>query len=173
MNEYARRVELCVAHCAQWGVSVTFEEAPVEDARFRRGPESAHLWWADEPSERRVIFSGDRLRPASYDGLSILHELHHLLHGVEPSESDEHGSELVALGWYTARYLRLPSRAWWSLFYVPYYGTDGRLLADAEPWYESSPSERRRRIERSFTVAVARGVLTPAGIPTFRRPAPP
>ncbi len=111
---------------------------------------------------RTVVWSSEELKkPEQLCGL--VHELAHVLLGVNPSNSDEVHSEMLALEAAHHAYLGLTQDVidnWFTAFNINDKGTT---------WFQASWSQRLDVMHSSRRCALRKGLINAEGYPTFHR----
>lgn len=145
-----------------WGIPVRFKEPVEKDFRneYHRGPDRSWIYWP-----KRTIYWPE---PEKNDNAqSLLHELSHCVVGTYPVDVDEIDGGLLAFQLLSSRHLHL--REWFR--WAQTFNVNGDT---ADPYdfvtYDTRSHRQRSKILRdSFKGAIAAGILTPQGAPTFKK----
>lgn len=138
-------------YIARWGVPVV-ADGPVT----HRAPYSMFggIHW---PTRTIVAMVADSDDWSPWYGCLLVHELSHVLVGVEPDEVDEVGSSMLALDHIGCRLLKLDWSNWMQEYEV-----------DGQHWSLMTKRARADALYESRVVARAVGLLDERGRPTFK-----
>jgi len=159
-------LERVVRYCRRWGVSLCTSldvVPPMRHAEWSPGPIFGGIWWRTAT----IWFPLTGVVPSDLRApCALLHELAHCLQRTRPGDVDEQRSGILAFEDASTRWLRM-GRAWKR--WMAGYGLK-MPSGESEEWRTAPRATKRSVLRASCRRAVARGLLTPEGRPTFRLP---
>ena len=158
----AAELRAVLRYAERWGVKIEFRahHAPHDHAR-----RASHIYSvstdtiSDIDWNTRTVWFGDDLKDAK-QRCALLHEINHVVVGIDPDSVEEVDSGMLALDYYVARSAKLSGwRAWMNTY----------TLIEGE-WPTVSTQERSKALVDSFWGAIRAGLMNPrTGRPTYRR----
>lgn len=127
--------------------------------------------WAIEPKPGLVA--------SDNDVWYLVHEISHILVNVDPDDVDEVHSPMLAMDYYAGRHLGLSGwDNWMADFTLPEMEMVARSVEVGDPpllrsceWKDVDAKVQAHLLEQSLGHAIAKGLLTEDGTPTFNRAA--
>ncbi len=167
-------------YAKDWGIQIVSDLGAPTRAYTHDGPGLFGIHW---PS--RKIIEPFATRPkrepvaTDSDAWYLIHEISHVLLNVDPEEVDEISSAIIALDHHAGRHLGVAGwDGWMADFTLPTMAMVARdpddqsssLLRSCE-WKDVDAKVQAHLLEQSLGHAVAKGLLTEDGTPTFNRAA--
>lgn len=144
------------------------------------GPGIFSIHWPSRQIVEPIATVQKRGRVATdSDRWCLVHEISHILVNVDPDDVDEIHSPMLAMDYYSGQYLGLSGWAdWMDDFTLPEMEMVARpdevgdipLLRSCE-WGDVDKTVQERLLGESLGHAIAKGLLTEDGTPTFNRAA--
>jgi len=149
------------AYCERWGIRIDIRD---NVAWTHDGPGMFGLHW---PSRTIVMPSDQDVAMQSNDAMYLVHEVSHVLAGEDPREVNETQSAMLALDFYACKHLRLGGWGRWMQGFAAQLEGTSLATKDGEDWPDLPTRVRGELMRASLAQAVALGLLTERGEPTF------
>lgn len=165
-------------YAKDWGIKIAGDAggwtSPSSRPWTHDGPGIFSIHWPSRKVVEPIATAPKRARVATdLDAWYLIHEISHILLSIDPEEVIETTSAILALDHYAGRYLKIDGWAHWMKSFTLDVGL-------AEPWgdtlygleWNEIPDEAATfLVGESLNLAVAQGLLTADGAPTFNRSA--
>lgn len=140
------------------------------------GPGIFSIHWPTRTIVEPIATVAKRKRVATdSDAWYLIHEISHILLNVDPEEVDEIASAIIALDYHAGRHLGLTGwDDWMGDFTLPemeMVERQGHRLLSTCEWRDVGAKVQAHLLEQSLGHAIAKGLLTEDGTPTFNRAA--
>jgi len=158
-------------YAKRWGIRIASDLGDTHD-----GPGLFGIHWPSRTVVEPFATFPKRERVATdSDTWYLIHEISHILVNVDPDDVDEVHSSMIAMDYYAGQHLGLSGwDDWMEDFTLPAMEMVARDPGDQEvsllrscEWSDVDKTVQARLLERSLGDAIAKGLLTEDGTPTF------